>query len=33
MFSEEQRATLLSLAVTLTAAVTNVAFLMQNFGG
>lgn len=31
MFSEEQRATLTSLAVTLAAVATNIAFLMQSY--
>lgn len=33
MFTEEQRATLLAMAVTLAAVATNVAYLMQTFGG
>lgn len=33
MFTEEQRATLLAMAVTLAAAAINVAYLMQTLAG
>lgn len=33
MFTEEQRATLLAMAVTLAAAAINVVYLMQTFAG